>query len=366
MMEERQVATVPIWWSLSSETGAYGELKPVSILPSPEDEGSLVGSTRTTVLRDFNEKLVFVSNDFRRGEDGRGDEDDRIKVGVSVNESKGKVIVWRYDKVESYDDTKSMEEGGGKDKEESINLGNGSPESTRRNLRRQSTKGRISIGGGGGAISEFELSHYSDSNKSLPLGSVMRGGRGGGGTGSGPTIGRRRSARLSHAHDTSSTANDVLAALDSQSRSHPLPPLTPHDGSTRPSLRRTHTLHSDSREVSGGGGGGGGIISPENRRTSLTRNDLSVTMDRMALSQGSSVGAGGGGGGSTMMLHAGMLLGGGLGLGGVEALMDREATVYLGEEDWADQVGRRGAYDGESASDWVMKKVWEGDLDGTR
>ncbi|GAA5839235.1 hypothetical protein JCM9279_002636 [Rhodotorula babjevae] len=86
------------------------------------------------------------------------------------------------------------------------------------------------------------------------------------------------------------------------------------------------------------------------RRTSTSRNELSVTMDRMALSQGaSSAGGGAGLSGALGLAHG---LGGGLG-----DLMDREATLLLGGA-----LG--GALEGDSArrSECVLEAVWEADL----
>lgn len=107
--------------------------------------------------------------------------------------------------------------------------------------------------------------------------------------------------------------------------------------------------------------------SPEvNRRTSLTRNDLSVTMDRMALSQGSSIGGNGGGNPNLTTIHNGLLLGDtGLGLGE----MDREATLFLGEEEWVEKLhlgAGQGGQREEVTSEIRFECVWEGELDGTR
>ncbi|GAA5993657.1 hypothetical protein JCM5350_003049 [Sporobolomyces pararoseus] len=364
--------TVPVWWSLSSKTGGYGELKPVLIINSNSNSNSKntlheeqeEGGGRGEVLKDLNEKLVFISNEFGRNsyhhyedEEEEGDLTTKLKIGVSVNEKKGKVLVWRYEKIQS----KVEQFEGERDKKgdlSSLNM-ESSPSATTKSKShktRRQTKG----GGGGGGVSGLDFSNLSDSNRTLPpLGSIMRGGGGGGGN---SNSSRRRSARLSHSHAATThdnSSNDLLlsAALDSSSHSHHPLDLSSH--TTRPSLRRTHTLQNDATGGAAGGGLGG---SPENRRTSLTRNDLSVTMDRMALSQGSSVGGGGGGGvaPSSTLLHTGMLLS-----GGIETLMDREATVYLGEEEWVDQIGRRNWEGGEESSEWKFTRVWEGDLDGT-
>ncbi|GAA5900848.1 hypothetical protein JCM8208_004626 [Rhodotorula glutinis] len=86
------------------------------------------------------------------------------------------------------------------------------------------------------------------------------------------------------------------------------------------------------------------------RRTSTSRNELSVTMDRMALSQGASSAGGGTG------LSGALGLAHGVG-GGVGDLMDREATLLLGGPPG-------GALEGDSArrSECVLEAVWEADL----
>ncbi|GJN93756.1 hypothetical protein Rhopal_006813-T1 [Rhodotorula paludigena] len=76
-------------------------------------------------------------------------------------------------------------------------------------------------------------------------------------------------------------------------------------------------------------------ITVADRRTSMTRNELSVTMDRMVLSQSQAVG-------------------GGLGAAGLD--MDREATVLLGEGDGP----------GEAKSEIVLQQVWEAELGNLR
>ncbi|GAA5959418.1 hypothetical protein JCM3765_006597 [Sporobolomyces pararoseus] len=367
--------TVPVWWSMSSKTGGYGELKPVLINNLITTEGAECEEEEGKVLKDLNEKLIFVSNEFGNSFDKEMEGDStKLKIGVSVNEKKGKVIVWRYDKIvgsSKVDDNfegelekNSSWKGKGKGKErdlDSVNMSLSPTNSTTTSSKSRRTRRQTKS-------AELDFSNLSNSNRSLPsLGSIMRGGGGGGGVGTGTgntSSSRRRSARLSRSytpHDNSS--NDLLlsAALDSSSHSHS---LTPHDISshhlTRPSIRRTHTLQTDAAGGGGGGTGNGRVNSPENRRTSLTRNDLSVTMDRMALSQGSSVGGAGGGGAPTSsLLHTGMLFS-----GGIETLMDREATVYLGEEEWVDQIGKRN-WEGEERSEWKFTKIWEGDLDGT-
>lgn len=77
-------------------------------------------------------------------------------------------------------------------------------------------------------------------------------------------------------------------------------------------------------------------------------------MDRMALSQGSSVG----GGNANVTIHNGLL-----GLVGEAGEMDREATMFFGEEEW---VEKQHLGEGEGKSEVRFRCVWEGELDGTR
>ena len=74
------------------------------------------------------------------------------------------------------------------------------------------------------------------------------------------------------------------------------------------------------------------------RRTSTSRNELSVTMDRMALSQGASSA--------------------GAGVAGIEA-MDREATVLLGA---GGVCGAGEVLESVRSSELVLEAVWEADL----
>jgi len=290
---------LPVWWSLSCETGAYGELKPVLAVVIGEE-----GDGHGEVMRDLEERMVEVSNDYDEEEGG-------LKVGVTVNEKEGKVRVWSYETIGTATGTNSRTESEGQ-REDVKGKGKGkarqsldpmilmkdvelSPPLTRRSTRTRSSRPSTSATPSGG-----DISHSSAASK------------------------RRTSA--AHRLDTSLSLFDSL--------SQPLPHAPPSS-----SLRRSHTL-SHSPEI--------------NRRTSLTRNDLSVTMDRMALSQGSSVG----GGNANVTIHNGLL-----GLVGEAGEMDREATMFFGEEEW---VEKQHLGEGEGKSEVRFKCVWEGELDGTR
>ncbi|GAA5888864.1 hypothetical protein JCM5296_005019 [Sporobolomyces johnsonii] len=273
--EGRAGAGMPTMYTLR---GVYDEMKPVGVVHGGGsmglEEGE--GGGTTSAIEELDEQVVFVSK-----EEG-------MPLVVSANSKRGKVAVWTYARVEG-GAAAAGAKGKGKGKEvdtledlPGFGLGMGLEDasftSNSTSLRRSHgpRRARTSAGGGGADITLMTAA----GDRSL----------------------RRASTSTSayHLPDAQASLLEALSASDP----------------SRSSLRRTPS-HPPSTS--------------DDRRTSITRNELSVTMDRMALSQGASSAGGVPGGGGDM---------------------DREATMFMSEED---QMGGERCEVG-------LRKVWEAEL----
>ncbi|GAA6008355.1 hypothetical protein JCM11491_004446 [Sporobolomyces phaffii] len=373
--------TVPIWWTLGAATagssplagggGGYAELEPVLVVEGEASSSQQVSpseqrkekkkKTRTTTMRDLDERVVFVSNEVEHST--------LLRVAVTVNELRGKVTVWSYDDYhhDEYDGeleerppaaaaaaARRREPNNDDDDEDRSGEPDLSSSSMMMNL---DVPPRAAASKTAPAKKHRRPSDREDLSSEPPQHSTTT------------TVGRAASSAVVPAATTTTTTSRRRR-------------------STRLSL---HPHHPPPPGASGGGGpdtssndllaaaAAAAACSPESqqhRRTSLTRNDLSVTMDRMALSQGSSLG--GGGPPTTTTIHSGLGLAGGGGPGGGGDVLDREATVYLGEGEWIDKVlggpaaatafaaggrARGRAVESNHSVEWT--RVWQGDLDGT-
>ncbi|GAA5931103.1 anaphase promoting complex subunit 1 [Sporobolomyces koalae] len=287
--------TIPTWWILNERDGVYGELKPCRVAAARNDSQTLASESNDQTMQDLDERFVFVStHDHRR----RG-----FRIAVSVHEPDRKVKVWQYDSVQ-----------------------------------KESTSPTLEPFDSGTATAHTGEGDLGSTGATTPV----------------PTSRTRRPRRsvrlsLSQHHDPNETSLELGTSM-SNDHHH----LRHHNtsGSRRTNLAMTTDplvmLNSLSPPICKD-------VEPMYRRTSLTRNDLSVTMDRMALSQGSSVGGvvpptlsttpGRGGAGGDLLL----------------SMMDREATMYLGEDEWVDKNHHVRSPGVEIDSTFTC--IWQGDLE---
>ncbi|GAA5920093.1 hypothetical protein JCM1841_004092 [Sporobolomyces salmonicolor] len=255
--------------------GVYDEMKPVGLVQGAHVELAEGRGGRTmSAIEELDEQVVFVSK-----ETG-------LPLILSANHNKGKVTVWTYVRIEGGGGAAGAK-GKGKEVDTledlpglGLGLGMGLEDasftSNSTSLRRSHGPRRARTSAGGGADITLMT---SAGDRSL----------------------RRASTSTSayHLPDAQASLLEALSASDP----------------SRSALRRTPS-HPPSTS--------------DDRRTSITRNELSVTMDRMALSQGASSAGGGPGGGGDM---------------------DREATMFMSEEEQMGgercEVGLRAVWDAE-------------------
>ncbi|SCV73235.1 BQ2448_7160 [Microbotryum intermedium] len=157
---------------------------------------------------------------------------------------------------------------------------------------------------------------------------------------------RKRNGSIAAAAPRTSVGSSSLAAGTSTSVNRRISLSAPPTSSYAAEANEEHLL-MEALAASGASGSVGmrrnattassAGLAHENRRTSVTRNELSVTMDRMALGQG--------GGSSQGHILAGM------GTGGVEA----------GDRAWFNQVlgaDVEGLFEEREMSEWVVEKKW--------
>ncbi|GEM12547.1 anaphase promoting complex subunit 1 [Rhodotorula toruloides] len=266
----------------------HDEMKVVAVVPafrrSCEREKIEVETDGPIVpVEDLDEKVVFVSTVELAGES---------PVAVSMNEKTRKVSIWAYGRLKAQLAEDEVADGPvlaeldpkGKGKVPARDGGDESNGATSVGMSR----GRGSLSG-----TKRKLADTSAHSASVPDERSVRRASGQHGT---SWQGRPRlsTSRVIDQQD------ELLEAL-----SHHAEPLKPPQASTSSAaLRRPPTI---------------------DRRISMTRNDLSVTMDRMALSQGASSAGGGD--------------------------LEREATMFFSE---AEQTS--------AASEVVLQRLWDTDL----
>lgn len=264
-----------------------------SLFPSPESSSPPLPSAvePLTPVQDLQDHIIFASNR----------KDGSEPLLVSANRAQGKISVWSYARVPP--SSEQNEAGGGKPpsrkgKERATTADILSPTMTTRPLDRtfnsSSKRKRPSFAG----ASHPPVS-LGDRDRSLNGGRriSLSGGAG--------------STSFNGIAGGASGEADLLEALEEQMNGG-------HGGmGVNSTMRRTTSAMSSS-------------LNAADRRTSVTRNELSITMDRMALGQGSRDGMTGTGG-----------------------EMDREATLFLTEGEETRMV-----------SDVLIQKVWEFDLAG--
>ncbi|GAA6064503.1 hypothetical protein JCM10212_001811 [Sporobolomyces blumeae] len=375
---------VPVVWSLTR--GAYGEFVPVVVRPmsavgtSAGRNGNGIGigggatiEDEAGPLRDLDEEIVCVSS----GTDGSTTDEAgrRIDVVVTKNDRRGKVTVWQSEGIEGSEHflPDEVDEFGQTARTDGERL---APDDTQRTED-------VSTGAIPMASSAETSPTATRANQFLPGSSLRRSRTSLAATSATPGSGlASREAQRAATTGSMSTAarRRVSNAASGRFAADPneaglLEALAanapPHHGLAHPSSHQAHPasgqqsrLHHHSTPNDrpalrrGLSHNHPDPVSPETRRTSLTRNDLSVTMDRMALSQGSSVG--GGPGGPPGGIGNVTLNGNGVGLGFGGGDMDREATMFVDEQEWATRNERRGA-----RSEVRWHAIWEGDLAGS-
>ncbi|BGP35109.1 Anaphase-promoting complex subunit 1 [Rhodotorula toruloides] len=282
---ENVVAQLPTLYTLSD---LYDEMKAVAVVPSfryssgrekveVETDGPVVP------VDDVDEKVVFVSMRERKCEP---------PVAVSMNEKTKKVSIWAYGRLKAKLEEDEVANGPVLAELDSKGEGKAVARDVRDETNR-ATSTRMSRRRGSLSGTKRKLADTSAHSASMPEERSIR-------RASGQHVGSSKGRpRLSISHIIGQQ-DELLEAL-----SHNAEPLKPpSNATTSAALRRPATI---------------------DRRTSMTRNDLSVTMDRMALSQGASSAGGGD--------------------------LEREATMFFSE---AEQTS--------AASEVVLQRLWDADL----
>ncbi|PRQ70979.1 anaphase promoting complex subunit 1 [Rhodotorula toruloides] len=279
-------AQLPTLYTLSD---LCDEMKAVAVVPSfrctsGREEVEVETDGPIIPVEDLDEKVVFVSTMERAGEP---------PVAVSMNEKTRKVSIWAYGRLKAKLEGEEVVANGPV-------LAELDPKGEGKAVARdggEETNGATSVGmsRGRGSLSgtKRKLADTSAHSASMPEERSIR-------RASGQYVGSSKGRPRLSISRVIDQEDELLEAL-----SHNAEPLKPPPNATSSAaLRRPATI---------------------DRRTSMTRNDLSVTMDRMALSQGASSAGGGD--------------------------LEREATIFFSE---AEQTS--------AASEVVLQRLWDADL----